>query len=245
MKKLVEDESSDDFKKSIVIQYIFNLLTFSLFLLVRIHNKAFFQFNFVLELVALFFLLRFYRHAQRNRNYAFWGYTILLALYLFIHILHFSFVDQNIFVLYVAILSSLFLLINCLVMSSPLYYPRVQWWEYDFRYRGDLKGTVKRAGEEFDARMVDLRREAMSVLAFDSISLNQEIVVAIPYGNSLYELKGKVKTIREDVAGRPISYGLELILKDDKSKKSYHELFKLWNMHKKVNIRRKFAELKD
>ena len=70
MKKLVEDESSDDFKKSIVIQYIFNLLTFSLFLLVRIHNKAFFEFSFIVEFLTLVFLLRYYRHAQKNRNYA-------------------------------------------------------------------------------------------------------------------------------------------------------------------------------
>ncbi|MAZ49382.1 MAG: hypothetical protein CME65_12550 [Halobacteriovoraceae bacterium] len=245
MKKLVEDESSDDYKKSIVIQYIFNLLTFSLFLLVRIHNKAFFQFNFILEFVGLFLILRYYRHSQKNRNYAFWGYTILVSLYLFIHLLHFSFVDQNIIVLYLAILASLFLIINCLVMSSPLYYPRVQWWEYDFRYRGDLKATIKRAGDEFDARMVDLRREAISVLAFDQISLNQEITITVPYGNSTYELLGKVKTIREDIAGRPISYGVELILKEEKSKKSYLELLRLWSMHKKVNVRRKFSELKE
>ena len=244
MKKLVEDESSDEFKKSIVIQYIFNLLTFSLFLLVRIHNKAFFEFSFLLEFGILVFLLRYYRHAQKNRNYAFWGYTVLLSLYLVIHILHFSFVDQNIFVLYLAILSSLFLVINCLVMSSPLYYPRVQWWEYDFRYRGDLKSSVRRAGEEFDARMVDLRREAMSILAFEAIALNQEVLVKVPFGNSTYELLGNVKTIREDIAGRPISYGIELKLKNEKSKKSYQELLRLWSMHKKVNIRRKFAELK-
>lgn len=244
MKKLLEQENSEEYKKSVAIQYIFNLLTFSLFLLVRIHDQAIFEFDFYLELVILFFLLRFYRFSHRNRNYAFWGYTVMVSLYLLRHLLHFTFIDQNIFVLYLATLSGFFLLINCYVMSSPLYYPRIQWWEYDFRYRGDLKATVYHEGNDFDARMVDLRRECMSVLAFDKLSLGDQINIEIPYGNSKYLLLGEVKTIREDIMGRPLSFGINLVLKDQDSRKNYNELYKLWSMHKKVNIRRKFAELK-
>lgn len=245
MKKLLEIENSEDFRKSLIIQYFFNIITFAVFLLVRIHDQAFFEFDFYFEFIVLFFLLRFYRYSHNNKNYAFWGYTAVLAFYLLRHILHFTFVDHNIFILYMAFLAVLFMGLNCYVMSSPLYYPRIQWWEYDFRYRGDLKATMKIDEESLEARMVDLRRECVSIMAFEKLQLGNKVLVEVPYGNNVFRLNGSVKTIREDITGRPISYGISVDLATTEQRKDYNELLKLWNMHKKVNLRRKFSQFKE
>lgn len=245
MKKLLEIESNEEFRKSLIIQYIFNTLTFTLFLLVRIHDQTFFRFDFYFELVVLFFILRFYRYSHKNKNYAFWGYTVVLFFYILRHILHFTFIDHNIFILYIGFLTALFMAINCYVMSSPLYYPRIQWWEYDFRYRGDLKASILKDGDSFEARMVDLRRECMSVMAFDKLALGELISLEIPYGNQLFRINGDIKTIREDVLGRPISYGISIKLGTAEERKDYNKLLKLWSMHQKVNLRRKFLEMKE
>ena len=244
MKKLLEIENSEEFRNTLIVQYIFNILTFFIFILARIHDQSLFEFDFFFEFLVLYFLLRFFRLSHKNKNFAFWGYSGVLFLYLLRHILHFTFVDQNILIIYMSFLAVIFMALNAYMMSSPLYYPRVQWWEYDFRYRGDLKIFIANDDKPLEARMVDLRRECISIMAFEKMSLGDSIRLEIPYGSNTYLVTGKLKTIREDISGRPISYGVRLKLDQPKDRKSYQELLRLWNMHQKVNIRRKFSEYK-
>jgi hypothetical protein len=245
MRKLLEIEINDEIKKSMLTSYAFSFLTFALFLLTRISEKSFFEIGFFIELVFVVGVLRFYARAHRNRNYALWGVSLVISVYLLMNILHFTFVQYNIFILYIAFLAALFLGISSYVMSSPLYFPRVQWWEYDFRYRGDLKATANINDEAKEIRVEDLRRECISFLSFNKIRLGEKITIDIPFGDKLYTVNGQLKTAREDIPGRPIRYGLKLIVVDERDKKSVTELKKVWMMHKKANIRRKFADYKE
>ncbi|MFT6631594.1 MAG: hypothetical protein ACJAS4_001545 [Bacteriovoracaceae bacterium] len=245
MRKLLEIEFNDEIRKVNLIVWIFSFLTFALFLLTRVAEKAIFNIGFFIELTFIFVVLRFYGRALRNRNYAFWGLTLVLSLYLFMNILQYTFMDYNIFILYVAFLSSLFLGINGYILSSPLYFPRIQWWEYDFRYRGELKATAILNDEESEIRVADVRRESMSLLSFSQIRLGQEIKIDIPFGEKVFEVTGKLKTAREDIPGRPIRYGVKLDVEKDTERKNYLELRKVWNMKKNANFRRKFADYKE
>jgi hypothetical protein len=245
MRKLLEDNVSEDIKKVQIIQYALTALTFCMFLLVRSQELSFFKISFYAEFIFLFFTFRFYLKAHKNKNYAFWGLSIIIALYLIKNILQFTFIDYNIVVLYLAFLAGVFLAINSYIMSSPLYYPRVQWWEYDFRYRGELKGSLASGKKNFNIRLADLRRDTLSILGFDHLKLGEEISIEIPYGSDVYQINGSVKTIREVIPGRPIRYGVSLKIDNDADRKHQKDLMRMWSLHKKAAIRRKFADYKE
>jgi hypothetical protein len=245
MRKLLEIEFNDDYKKSIFVQYTMSILIFSLFLMTRSIDRSFLDLNFFLEGFFLFLVLKFYRQAHKDKNYALWGLTIIISLYLIKHILYFTFIDYNIFILYFSFLAGLFLFMNSYIMSSPLYYPRIQWWEYDFRFSGELKANARVDETTFEARMADLRRNAASILSFEILPLDTEISVEIPYKEKMYEISGIVKTSRELIPGRPIHYGVILDEKTEHQKQSVLKLKKIWKHHNRANLRRKFKARKE
>lgn len=245
MRKLLEDSSSEETRKIQIIQYAITGLTFCMFLMVRSQELSFFKLNFYAELIFLILTFKFYIKAHKNKNYAFWGLTILIGLYLVKNILQYTFVEYNIFVLYLGFLAGIFLGVNSYIMSSPLYYPRIQWWEYDFRYRGELKGSLISGDKTIQIRLADLRRDTLSVLAFEQIKLGSTVQIEIPYGSDIYQISGIIRTIREVVPGRPVRYGISLDLHSDYDKKHQKNLKKMWSLHKKAAIRRKFADYKE
>ena len=244
MRKLLEIDFQDEVKRNMITVYILGILTFSVFLLTRSIERSIFNLGFILEFMFVFASLRFYIIALRNRNYAFWGMTIVIFMYLLMHILHYTFLNYNLFVLYLSFLSGVFLTINGYIMSSPLYFPRIQWWEYDFRYRGELKAEIKYLEGRLPARVADIRSECISFLAFEAIRLGKEVVVEIPFGEKVFEIKGTLKTSREDIPGRPIRYGFKIDTEDRANNRSYLELKKVWGLKKQANIRRKFSDYK-
>lgn len=245
MKKLLENETIEDRRKSNLILYIFNTLLISLFIMARTAEMKVFEVSFFLELFFVVGVIRFYSRAHKNKNYALWGFTAVISLYLILRILHFTFIHYNILVLYIAFLAGIFLIINSYLMSSPLYFPRIQWWEYDFRYRGELKAIARYEQEEVEIRVADLRRHCISFLGFEKIQLGEKVSVEIPFGQNIYKVVGRLKTMREDIPGRPIRYGLLLQFENESDRKIHQELKKIWRLHKKANIRRKFADYKE
>jgi len=245
MKKLLENETRDEKRRSQLTLYIFNALLFTLFIMVRTTLMRVFEISFFIELVFIIGLIKFYSRAHRNKNYALWGFSAVMAIYLLLRILHFTFINYNILVLYVAFLASIFLCVNSYLLSSPLYFPRVQWWEYDFRYRGDLKADASILDKSFEVRVADLRRGCLSFLSFEKITLGEIVDVIIPFGENSYTVKGRLKTSREDIPGRPIRYGLVINLELENERKSLQQLQKMWKRYKKANIRRKFSDYKE
>jgi hypothetical protein len=243
MKKLFETDINEDFRSAIVSQYCLMILTFIMSLVIRSHEKTILNFGFVIEFIVLVLLFKFYFQAQRFRNYAYWGITGLIAGYLLKNMLHFTFIDHDIFVLYLAFLSFVFLGINTYIMSSPLFYPRVQWWEYDFRFRGDLKSIIKFNDNNFEARLTDLRRGAACFEAFDYIPLNSKITFEIHYKDKIYIIDGVIKTNKLIVTGRPIRYGVKFSSLQEEDKNTYDELKRIWSENKKFKLRNKFSEI--
>ena len=245
MKKLFEIDLNEDYKSSLVSQYILMFLTLSLSVMTRGHERTFIEFNFILEFFLLAALFNFYFKAQKQRNYSFWGISLLLGLYLLKIILKYTFIDYQMFLLYPALLAGLFLFINCYIMSSPLFYPRVQWWEYDFRYRGDLKSFIKLGETVIESRVTDLRRDAACVESFERLDLDTTIDLEVEHDNNVYLASATIKTSKEYVKGRPIRYGIVFDLENEKVKNEFNKLKKVWNKNKKVKIRKKFSELKE
>tara|TARA_B100001971_G_scaffold213155_1_gene245592 strand:- start:182871 stop:183629 length:759 start_codon:yes stop_codon:yes gene_type:complete len=244
MKTFFELDLNEDYKRSQIVQYILAFLTLSLSILTRTFDQALIEFSFIFEIIIIVGAFNFYFKAQKNRNYAFWGISGLLGLFFLKFILKYTFIHYNLLVLYLTFLAMLFLAINCYIMSSPLFYPRVQWWEYDFRYRGDLKSILKIGDKSHKSRITDLRRGAACVESFENIPLNEEVIIEYDNQKSHFELVGVVKTSKEIIQGRPIRYGVEFYLRNEKEKKNYNGLLKVWNNTNRLKIRRKFEDLK-
>lgn len=245
MRKLFEIDINEDFRRAIISQYFLMIFTFLLCLTVRTHERSIIQFGFVIEFLIIAIVFRFYFQAQKKRNYAYWGLTFLVGGYLFFNILHYTFVDYNIFILYITFLAGIFLAINSYVMSSPLFYPRVQWWEYDFRYRGDLKIIVKDGSACFDGRLTDLRRGSGSVEIFGYLNLDSTIEIELDLDEHIYQITGEIKTNKQTTPGRPTRYGVKFDMSDTDIKKIYNDIKRQWDHNKKAKIRNKFSSIKN
>ena len=245
MKKLFEIDLNEDYKSSLISQYALMFITLALCLVVRTHERTFIEFNFLLEFFFLVATFNFYFKAQKQRNYSFWGISLILSLYVLRIVLKYTFIDYQVFILYLGFLAGLFLSINCYIMSSPIFFPRVQWWEYDFRYRGDLKSFIKLPGKNIESRVTDLRRDAACVESFVPLDLGTNIELEVEHDGVVYLVPASIRTSKEYVKGRPIRYGIVFNLTEEYNKSQFQKLKKLWNKNKTVKIRRKFTELKE
>lgn len=113
----------------------------------------------VWQVIRLAFFIYFatpYYKTIKHRYYTYWSFSLLLFIYILFKIYEqfFVFHHSHIGILY--FVASLFLIAKMYILSSPIYYPRVSWWEYDFRYRDDLKIKVKAHDLDYEARLTDL-----------------------------------------------------------------------------------------
>lgn len=241
-RKIFDIDMYDEFKRAQIIQVFITILTFSLSFIVRKHDRSVFSFSYFLELIFLISLFKFYFQAQKNRNYSYWGITFIIIFYLLRAILQYTFIEYYPVILYVAFLSLIFVGINTYFMSSPLFYPRVQWWEYDFRFRGDFKVLARSNEKSFDARLTDLRRNAACLECFEHFFPGEKIVIHLDYESTSYDLPVIVKIISQQIPGRPYRYGVLFIFEDSTDKKLFNNLKKLWDEQNKVKLRNKFKE---
>ena len=127
-------------------------------------------------------------------------------------------------------------------MSSPLFFPRVQWWEYDFRFRGDLKSIVHTDSEQFKSRLTDVRRYSACIECFEFLPIDKKINIEVNFDNKNFNLPVIVKTSDRVVVGRPFRYGVKMDIEKEETKEKYLELLKIWNSNKKAKLRNKFTE---
>jgi hypothetical protein len=138
-------------------------------------------------------------------------------------------------------ISVVFLVFACYIISSPLYYPRVNWWEYDFRFRADLRCWVEVDGQQYRARLSDLRRGAACLELFHNIPLNTPFQVNLEVLNQNFTLTGEARSKREPIIGRSIIYGVKFVHPDLEHKQRLKLLTNYWRENKKIKIRNKFA----
>lgn len=167
--------------------------------------------------------------------YSFWGLAAV-QLYLIMYVM-LTMYSVN-FLLYLSLSSLLLLFMQAYLLSSPMYYPRVRWWEYDFRYRGELKIIIDNL---FSGRLTDLRRGAGCIVSFENLLIGKSYslkAIDIESGDLTFE----VLTVKEPNIGRGKQYGVKFVLKSDQEKKQYSNLLKSWRKESKARLRRKFEE---
>lgn len=183
----------------------------------------------------------FHYKALRDLNYTYWTLTILKFLWILSSLLGSGYFFNDFTFAMFTITILLCLGVEAYLMSSPIYYPRVQWWEYDFRYRGDLKMKIEVDGVEYRARLADLRREAGCVISFTEIPMGESFVIKSYLEDETIRFLVRVVSNREDIQGRGYRYGVQFLL----SNKEEAKLFKKYQSHYlrryKVKRRSKFA----
>lgn len=183
-------------------------------------------FEWLVSTVLLGIFYRLFFITKKELFYSFWTFSAVLGLFLINKILFQSIPSFEVRLLY--FIGLVLLGVEVYILSSPIYYPRVMWWEYDFRYRTDLKVKINiNDDEKTESRVTDLRRNAGCIASFEELKVGENIQIE----SSKYfegELTAEIVSKRIYSLGRPYSYGVRFVLVTEDKKKSYNDLLNIW-----------------
>lgn len=217
--------------------FTFTVLSFLLELFYHTVSNYLF---FIIKVVLIVSIYSFSYKTVERCLYGFWGFAFLLALYfLYGSIYHFSDPDQDI-LFFMYFLSLLTLISQCYLFYSPIFYPRVRWWEYDFRYRSDLEVNVHKEGKTFEGRLTDLRRGAGCVVLFESIPAGQNLELEGETFSGTFKISAEIITKREYCTGRGYTYGVKFMFENDLQRNKFDQFVKYWQINHKTRIQAKF-----
>jgi hypothetical protein len=240
-KKFNLQNSYDKVKFLTLLQFIFVLVGFVAEALV---TQSVLNFSFIFQMILLFATYNFYYNALSNLFYSYWNISLVLAIYYLVSLTRNFLVVGHPMIGVIFFFSLIFLLIACYIISSPLYYPRVHWWEYDFRFRADIRCQVEVDGQQFRGRLSDLRRGAACLELFNHTHIGQPIQINLEILNQNFTLFAEVRSKREPIIGRSIIYGIKFVNNDLEQKQRLRLLTNYWHESKKIKIRNKFASQK-
>lgn len=153
-------------------------------------------------------LFRFLYLSFHRFYYTLWtllAIITVLNLFLFYPIESHSFFGPKLF----ATLGLLNLAVFAYLMFTPVYYPIVSWWEYDFRFRDEVKAKIIKGEKTVEARLSDVRRKAACLQSFDNFDVGELLKLDLPHMRS-FEVE--VMSKRRPSLGRPTVYGVRFIL---------------------------------
>lgn len=187
--------------------------------------------------VVLLSLKSFYQ-VLFNFQYSFWSFAFGLFTYILLSMLG----SEGSFIINCYSIALILLIFLCFMTSSPIFYPRITWWEYDFRFRGELKIEAHIGEKTVQGRLTDLRREAGCVVLFERLKLGQEFTINYQDGedseSNLYPVKAISR--RSSTLGRGYTYGVKFLFLKEKERYRFMALSNLWKVTKKAKRLAKF-----
>lgn len=201
------------------------------------------KFDFVVTLVELIFLSMFFRFFFRvikELYYSYWTFAAVILIYL-IHNTWMSLtVTNNIFIFYLSLLGVIFIFIQAHILNSPIYFPIVNWWEYDFRFRDELKITGYLNDKTFNGRLTDLRRKMGCIVLFENLNIGDVITFKIDEFESIDELTVEIMSKRLYSVGRPYNYGVKFVFHEESDTKTYTHLSSVWKTEHRTKLNLKY-----
>jgi hypothetical protein len=193
----------------------------------------------VYDLVLLGLLISFYRLYYltiKKLYYTFWTFSIVLLVFLAGKIIFYSMTPVQ---FYLHLLAVIFVVMEMYILHNPIYYPIVSWWEYDFRYRHDLKVSVSTENHEsLWGRLNDLRRESAGLQLFEDLPIGT--VLDVEYEDKKF--KGEIMSKRRYSVGRPWTYGFKFYLNNEDEKHTYEKLMLSYKSEKVLKVKDKFKK---
>jgi len=186
----------------------------------------------------------FYYQALINLYYSYWNLSVIFLIFEMFSGLRNILVLGNPVIGFLYLSSIVLLLISSYIISSPLYYPLVNWWEYDFRFRADIRVWVENEGNRYRGRLSDLRRGAGCLEIFENIPQDQMVWINLEVLGQNFTLQGQIRSKREPIIGRTFIYGIKFMDIDLEHRQRMKLLINYWRESKKIKIRNKFASNK-
>lgn len=230
-------KSYDKVKFLTILQVVLVLIAFFTEALI---TKSMFYFSFIFQTALLLALYNFYYNALSNLYYSYWNLSMVLTVYYLVSLIR-NFANGYPMVAFIFCLALSFLFMACYIVSSPLYFPRVHWWEYDFRFRADIRCWVEIDNQQYLGRLSDLRRGAACLELFQHTVVGHPIQIHLEVMNQHFTLNAEVRSKREPIIGRSIVYGIKFMNFDLEQKQRLKLLTNYWRESKKIKIRNKFA----
>jgi hypothetical protein len=230
-------KSYDKVKFLTILQFVMVLIAF---FAEAIATKSMFYFSFLFQFALLLAVFNFYWNALSNLYYSYWNLSFVLFIYYTVGIIR-NFAGDFPMIAFLFCLAICFMFIACYIVSSPLYFPRVHWWEYDFRFRADIRCWVEIDEQQYRGRLSDLRRGAACLELFQHTSVGNPIQIHLEVLNQNFTLHAEVRSKREPIIGRSIVYGIKFVNFDLEQKQRLKLLTNYWRESKKIKIRNKFA----
>jgi len=198
-------------------------------------------FGLLVRVILILYFYSLYKKTLQNLFYTFWTFTLLCAIYFAVGIIQNSLGAIRPELLTFYSLGLLLLMIESYIIGSPIYFPRVRWWEYDFRYRGDLKIEVIHANMAVQGRLMDVRRAAGGLILFEEFDLKDKLVVKVVLPEREVRLTARIFSKREPVIGRGVHYGVGFEFESPFDRRSYGLLRKFWKKHFSMRLKLKYA----
>lgn len=182
-----------------------------------------------LSLIVLFAYYRFFARTIQNLYYTFWTFSLFLATYIIYQLTH-SVSAASTYALFLALL---FLLSEMYVLASPIYYPVINWWDYDFRFRYDLKVRALLNDSSVEGRLADLRRQAACLVLFEDLEVAQKVDILFTIEDTEFTPTVEVISKRQHSLGRPYHYGVSFVFTEKFTPDDYQHLNRLWSKRRK------------
>lgn len=198
-------------------------------------------FGFLVRVILILYFYSLYKKTLQNLLYTFWSFTFFCAIFFAIGVVQNSLGEIRPELLVFYSLGLALLMVEAYIMGSPIYFPRVRWWEYDFRYRGDLKIEVIHADRPFQGRLMDVRRSAGGLILFEEFELKDKLLIKVVLPDREVRLPARIFSKREPVVGRGVHYGVGFELESPFEKRTYALLRKFWKNHFSMRLKLKYA----
>ncbi|MBH47364.1 MAG: hypothetical protein CME71_04255 [Halobacteriovorax sp.] len=93
-------------------------------------------------------------------------------------------------------------------VNRPIFYPKINWTEYDFRHRKDKRIEVEIGEKREPARIYDTRKGEAAIVSLNELELDHEYAL---YGYKDDKHRVRVLSQRRALLGRPAIYGVKFI----------------------------------
>lgn len=182
--------------------------------------------------IFLFFYSLYFRTVS-NLYYSYWTFSGLFFILYIIGIIKNLSYDASTFAFWGYIVAWAALVAESYLLSKPTFFPMVNWWEFDFRYRRDLKAEVIEGENVYPARITDVRMNSIALHTFTDLRLDDPYRVKVYLGDESVILDLALLTHREQTLGRGIIYGAFLNLSSSRNRIVSLKLKQYWQSKKR------------
>jgi hypothetical protein len=215
-----------------------------LFLCAKIYEFIRYEFTLVsfIILILWFVFYRFFYRVLKFLYYTYWSMTAVSFIVMFYSMVAAAQIYSDLSLFYFYFFGIVTLAMTSYMLHSPIYYPIQNWWEYDFRYRNDVRTFIKvEDGELEEARLIDLRRNSGGLASFKEMDVGEKLLIKPEYNELDKEFEVEIMSKRATTIGRPYVYGLKFHFNSEDSQKDFVIFQKYWQFERKYKSMAKFS----